>query len=51
MWLRSFHHPVAVRLDIMSDGTGKLTVKIANGAAGYKPGKLVENTSPLGLAQ
>jgi hypothetical protein len=44
-WLRTFHHPVAVRLDIMSDGTGKLTVKIANGAGGYKPGKLIENTS------
>jgi hypothetical protein len=46
VWLRTFHHPVAVRLDIMSDGTGKLTVKIANGAGGYKPGKLIENTSP-----
>lgn len=43
VWLRTFHHPVAVRLDIMSDGTGKLTVKIANGAGGYKPGKLIEN--------
>jgi hypothetical protein len=46
VWLRTFHHPVAVRLDIMSDDTGKLTVKVANGAGGYKPGKLVENTSP-----
>jgi len=46
VWLRTFHHPVAVRLDITSDGTGKLTVKIANGAGGYKPGILIENTSP-----
>src|SRR5215469_17272752 len=45
VWLRTFHHPVAVRLDITSDGVGKLTVKIANGAGGYKPGKLIENTS------
>lgn len=45
VWLRTFHHPVAVRLGIMSDGTGKLTVKIANGAGGYKPGKLIENTT------
>lgn len=47
VWLRTFHHPVAVRLDIMSDGTGKLTVKIANGAGGYKPGKLIENTTAV----
>jgi hypothetical protein len=45
VWLRTFHHPVAVRLDIMSDGTGTLTVKIANGAGGYKPGKLIKNTT------
>jgi len=31
VWLRTFHHPVAVRLDIMADGSGKLTVKIASG--------------------
>src|SRR5215469_15820751 len=27
VWLRTFHHPVAVRLDVMGDGTGMLTVK------------------------
>jgi hypothetical protein len=46
VWLRTFNHPVAVRLDITSDGAGKLTVKIADGAGGYKPGKLIEDTSP-----
>ncbi len=45
VWLRTFHHPLAVRLDIMSDGRGKLTVKIANGTGGYKPGTLIENTT------
>ncbi len=45
LWLRTFHHPVVVRLDITADGTGKLTVKIADGAGGYKPGKLIKNTS------
>jgi hypothetical protein len=45
LWLRTFHHPVAVRLDIMLDGTSKLTVKIASGAGGYEPGKLIKNTS------
>jgi hypothetical protein len=28
-----------------SDGTGILTTKVANGAGGFKPGHLVENTS------
>ncbi len=45
VWLRTFHHPVTVRLDIMADGTGKLTTKIANGAGGYEPGKLIESRS------
>jgi hypothetical protein len=45
VWLRTFHHPVVVRLDVMSDGSGILTVKITNGAGGYEPGKLIENTS------
>jgi len=44
LWLRTFHHPVAVRLDIKGDGSGRLTIKIANGAGGYKPGK-IENTA------
>lgn len=35
VWLRTFHHPVIVRLDIMADGTGDLTVKVASGAGGY----------------
>ena len=45
LWLRSFHNPIAVRLDVMADGTGRITVKVANGAGGYKPGKLIKNTS------
>lgn len=43
LWLRTFHHPIAVRVDINIDGTSRLTTKIANGAGGYEPGKLVEN--------
>jgi len=45
VWLRTFHHPIAVRLDIMADGTGRLTTKIGSGAGGYEPGMLIENTS------
>jgi hypothetical protein len=47
VWLRTFHHPVTVRLDIRVDGTGELTSKIASGAGGYKPGKLIENKSRI----
>jgi hypothetical protein len=43
LWLRSFHHPVAVRLEVGEDGIGTLTAKMSNGAGGYKPGKLIEN--------
>jgi hypothetical protein len=45
IWLRTFHHPVVVRINIMPDGTGDLTVKVADGAGGYDPGKIIENTS------
>ncbi len=44
-WLRSFHHPIAVRLTPKPDGTGVLTVKIASGAGGFRPGLLSQNTS------
>ena len=45
LWLRSFHHPVAIRLDMRADGIGVLTTKVASGAGGFRPGHLVENTS------
>ena|ERR1035437_7184460 len=45
LWLRSFHHPIAVRLDIKADGTGILTTKVTSGAGGYEPGTLIENTT------
>jgi hypothetical protein len=43
LWLRSFHHPVSVRLDIKADGTALLTTRITSGAGGYDPGKLIQN--------
>jgi hypothetical protein len=45
LWLRTFHQPIAVRLEVKADGTGILTTKIASGAGGYAPGHLVTNTS------
>lgn len=52
LWLRTFNHPIAVRLDMSDDGTGTLTTKVASGAGGYAPGKLITNkTTPLDKAQ
>jgi hypothetical protein len=45
LWLRTFHHPVVVRLDLAPDGTGQLTTKVSSGAGGYDPGRIVENKS------
>lgn len=47
LWLRTFHHPVAVRVDVHADGTATLTTKMADGAGGYEPGKLTTNASRL----
>jgi hypothetical protein len=47
LWLRTFHHPVAIRLDLKADGTGVLTTKVSNGAGGYDPGVLIVNRSRL----
>jgi len=43
LWLRTFHHPIAIRIDVNADGTSLLTRKMADGAGGYDPGKLVQN--------
>jgi hypothetical protein len=42
-WLRTFHHPVVFRVDVQADGTAQFTIKVADGAGGYEPGKLVRN--------
>jgi hypothetical protein len=41
LWLRSFHHPISVRLDVAENGTGVVTTKITSGQGGYEPRKLV----------
>lgn len=45
VWLRTFDHPVVVRVDIESSDSAELTTKVMSGAGGYEPGKLIENTS------
>ncbi|HEY6376983.1 MAG TPA: hypothetical protein VIX90_15800 [Edaphobacter sp.] len=47
LWLRTFHHPIAIRLDPNPDGTSTLIVKVASGAAGFRPGVLGEQRSQL----
>jgi hypothetical protein len=45
LWLRTFHHPVAVRLSLQADGHWVLDTKAASGAGGYSPGTLTTSTS------
>ncbi|WP_035356623.1 hypothetical protein [Edaphobacter aggregans] len=47
LWLRTFHHPIAIRLDPNPDGTSTVIVKVASGAAGFRPGVLSEQRSQL----
>lgn len=58
-WLPSHSYPVAVRVVFLPDAPAELTLKVADGMAGYDPGKLFrietrilsdEETSQLKLA-
>ena len=42
LWLRSFHHPVSVRIWRVDDQSF-ITLKELDGAGGYEPGKLIVN--------
>jgi hypothetical protein len=44
LWLRTFDHPIAVRLDVKPDGSGVLSTKIASGSAGFNAGELERST-------
>jgi hypothetical protein len=43
LWLRTFDHPIAVRLSIVADRTGILASKETGGHGGYEPGKLIRD--------
>ncbi|HEV2615780.1 MAG TPA: hypothetical protein VGU63_04120, partial [Candidatus Acidoferrales bacterium] len=43
LWLRTFHHPVCVRVSIAPDGTAEARVKVSSGAGGYDPGHVIED--------
>lgn len=44
LWLRTFHHPVAVRVVCRQDGD-MIVCKMCAGAGGYEPGRLILNRS------
>jgi hypothetical protein len=35
LWLRTFHHPIAIRLELRNDGIGILSTKVATGSSGF----------------
>ena len=43
-WLRSFHHPMVVRLEKQNNSI-KLLSKVCNGSGGYEPGQLIFDTT------
>lgn len=45
LWLRSFHHPISVRLVFRKDGSALLISKETDGKGGYQPGKLIRNST------
>ncbi len=44
-WLRTFHHPVVARMVLDGMGSGTLYLKMADGAGGYRPGKVILNST------
>ena len=45
LWLRTFRSPVCIRVNISSDSSATLTTKVTNGASGYLPGELIQNST------
>ena len=45
LWLRSFHHPVVVRIDGVNADESVLTAIELSGAGGYDPGKIARRMS------
>lgn len=41
LWLRTFHHPIAVRI-ARSENGGQLSAIVLSGAGGYKPGSILK---------
>jgi hypothetical protein len=38
LWLRTFHHPVAIRVVVHPNGSGRINARMTSGRGGYEPG-------------
>ena len=45
LWLRTFHHPIAVRIASHEDGKADAIATMADGLGGYAPGKILSQAS------
>jgi len=47
LWLRTFHNPIAVRVEVQPDGSSILAIKVAGGHAGFPRTitKLIQSTT------
>jgi hypothetical protein len=43
LWLRTFHHPKSIRIEVNPDGTSRLRIQVSSVEAGYDPGHLVRD--------
>jgi hypothetical protein len=43
LWLRTFHHPISIRLNIRPTDTAYLTTIVTSGGGGYAPGIISSN--------
>jgi hypothetical protein len=43
VYIRTFHHPIAVRVEVNADGTGTVFMKETSGQGGYGMGKLIRS--------
>jgi hypothetical protein len=41
LWVRTFDHPIAVRLVVRASGSGWMHVRMTSGHGGYEPGRII----------
>lgn len=51
LWLRSFHEPISIRIDVREDGTSTLTAKVGATPGSNERGALESRTERLSRAQ
>jgi hypothetical protein len=51
VWLRSFHHPISIRINLNADGTSLLIRKMTGGTTGHAGGLITHRTFTLDHAQ